>query len=134
MDTRRGRTTARAGGRAASGKARRIATVAALIAVSGLALTATLALSAPEPSDAVSVPTLRTVVVKEGDTIWDLARAYVPAGQDPVAYMAEVAAMNGVEATALQPGMVLRLVTDGQPMDDRQATGGRLSGTARVDP
>lgn len=78
-------------------------------ALTGVALTMALALVAPAPSRAVGAGRAQTVVIAEGDTIWDLARMHAPAGRDAVAYMAEVVAMNEVDATALQPGMVLRL-------------------------
>jgi hypothetical protein len=51
----------------------------------------------------------RTIVVGQDDTLWDLALAYAPPNQDPVAYLTEVIALNDVRATALQPGMVLKL-------------------------
>jgi hypothetical protein len=88
----------------------RLIAVLLLVIVAGLLLTMALILTAPARADAVSAdrPAL-TVVVSQGDTLWDLALAHTPSGQDPVAYLAEVITLNDVKATALQPGMVLRL-------------------------
>ncbi|HUH06415.1 MAG TPA: LysM peptidoglycan-binding domain-containing protein [Egibacteraceae bacterium] len=49
------------------------------------------------------------IVVAEGDTVWDLAREHVPAGQDPAVYSALIVEHNGVDAAALRPGDVLAL-------------------------
>ena len=49
------------------------------------------------------------VVVRPGDTVWELARPLTPAGESPLAYVQEVIAANGVDGTALQPGTVLLL-------------------------
>jgi hypothetical protein len=88
----------------------RLIAVLLLVIVAGLLLTVALILTAPARADAVSAdrPAL-TVVVSQGDTLWDLAFAHTPSGQDPMAYLAEVITLNDVKATALQPGMVLRL-------------------------
>jgi len=70
------------------------------------------ALAFATPTRAAAVSTTRpplTIVVGPGDTLWDLARAYAPRRQDPMAYLAEVIALNDVKATTLRPGMVLRL-------------------------
>lgn len=81
-----------------------------LVIIAGLLPAAALVFTAPARADAVKVsrPPL-IVVVSQGETLWDLALAHTPPGQDPLAYLAEVIALNGVQATALQPGMALRL-------------------------
>ncbi|HWB71613.1 MAG TPA: LysM peptidoglycan-binding domain-containing protein [Egibacteraceae bacterium] len=69
-------------------------------------------LQGPVPNNAAPPSAARaalTVVVAPGDTIWELAATHLPAGEDLGAYVAEVVAFNGVEASRLQPGTVLRL-------------------------
>lgn len=50
-----------------------------------------------------------TVVVGPGDTVWDIAVDYLPAGEHAHAYAARILQHNGVEASAVAPGSVLRL-------------------------
>jgi LysM repeat protein len=50
-----------------------------------------------------------TVVVAPGQTVWDIATDYVPEGQHPQAYVAEVLRYNALDAAAVAPGTVLRL-------------------------
>ena len=50
-----------------------------------------------------------TVVVAPGQTVWDIANDYVPEGEHPQAYVAEVLRYNAIDATAIAPGAVLRL-------------------------
>lgn len=89
---------------------RRLLVALLLAVIAGLLPAAALAFTAPAPAEAVSTarPPL-TVVVGRGDTLWDLALAHAPRNQSPVAYLAEVIALNNVKATMLQPGMVIRL-------------------------
>ncbi|MGH8910566.1 MAG: LysM peptidoglycan-binding domain-containing protein [Egibacteraceae bacterium] len=82
-----------------------------LVVLAGVVLAVMLSLAAPLRSDAVSARRTQAIVVGGNDTIWDLARAHAPAGQDILSYVAEVIEMNDVDATALQPGMVLHLPT-----------------------
>lgn len=49
------------------------------------------------------------VVVGPGETIWDLVAPHVPAGQDRASYVDSVLAHNGLTATAVRPGTVVRL-------------------------
>jgi hypothetical protein len=49
------------------------------------------------------------LVVGPGETVWDLALPYVPAGEDAQLFMAQVLTRNGVEATAVRPGTVIRI-------------------------
>ena len=49
------------------------------------------------------------VVVGPGDTVLELVRPHVPAGQDPRAYAADVLRESGLDARAVRPGAVLRL-------------------------
>lgn len=90
---------------------RRAAGVAAGMLVVALAA-ATLALLGGPSQGALAEDPVRasvTVVVGEGDTVWDLAGRHVPAGVDRAVYVAEVVAANDVDAGALVPGSVLRL-------------------------
>jgi LysM repeat protein len=48
-----------------------------------------------------------TVVVAPGQTLWDIAAQYVPADRDLTGWAAEIAAVNDVDAQALQPGTPL---------------------------
>ncbi|MGI9015704.1 MAG: hypothetical protein ACR2HR_01125 [Euzebya sp.] len=50
-----------------------------------------------------------TVVIQTGDTVWDLARQYGPAGMATLEYAAVVESHNGVRAGRLIPGSVLEL-------------------------
>lgn len=47
------------------------------------------------------------VVVQEGDTVWDLALAHLPAGADLTSYVLDVAALNAVDPGSLRPGTIL---------------------------
>ncbi|MFO8076842.1 MAG: hypothetical protein ACQETV_01310 [Actinomycetota bacterium] len=49
------------------------------------------------------------VVVAEGETMWELVLPHAPAGADPHAFVAEVAARNGVDPGRLEPGTALRV-------------------------
>ena len=61
-------------------------------------------------SDAADVPVADvTVVVAEGETVWDIAGEHLPAGQRVHAYAAEVLAHNDVDAATVRPGTVLHL-------------------------
>jgi len=48
-----------------------------------------------------------TVVVRPGDTVWDLARAATPAGVAPEDYIATVVLTNDIDARRLAPGTTL---------------------------
>lgn len=50
-----------------------------------------------------------TVVVAPGETLWDIAAPHAPAGTEPMAYVVQIAAHNGVDPRAVQPGTVLQL-------------------------
>ncbi|MGH8900196.1 MAG: LysM peptidoglycan-binding domain-containing protein [Egibacteraceae bacterium] len=81
-----------------------------LFILAGLVSAVVLARTAPARADVASAvrPPL-TVVVGQGDTLWDIALVHAPSTQDPVTYVAEVIVLNDVKAAALEPGMVLRL-------------------------
>ena len=85
---------------------RRIAAVL-VIAVVALAVSGLWAMRSEASSDAGVVEA--TVVVAPGDTVWDIAAAYTPAGAHPQAYVAEVLRYNDLTASAVLPGTVLRL-------------------------
>lgn len=95
-----------------------------LVAVVALAVAAALgaavATAAPALGDRVGGPAPAssadpvTVVVGPGETVWDLVLPYVPAGEDPVAYAARVAADNGVDPRAVTAGTVLHLPAEGR--------------------
>lgn len=61
----------------------------------------------PVPMDAPA-----TVVVRSGDTLWDLVRPHVPAGADLGAHVAAVADANDLDdPRALRPGTAVRLAS-----------------------
>lgn len=80
----------------------------ALVAATAMAV---VSLSAPwSGAQAVEQPAPTvTVVVGEGQTVWDLALPYLPEGVDPTVFVARVVAANDVDAGALVPGAVLRV-------------------------
>lgn len=81
--------------------------VGLLLALMVVAIGATLALRSEAAPDATAVAA--TVVVGPGDTVWDIAHEYVPAGVHPQAYVAAVLRHNDIDATAVVPGTVLEL-------------------------
>ena len=85
---------------------RRIAAVL-VVAVVALVVSGLWAMRSEASSDAGVVEA--TVVVAPGDTVWDIAAAYTPAGAHPQAYVAEVLRYNDLTASAVLPGTVLRL-------------------------
>jgi len=50
-----------------------------------------------------------TVLVRPGDTVWDLARTAAPAGVALEDYIATVVLANDVDARRLVPGTTLQL-------------------------
>lgn len=54
-------------------------------------------------------PAAVRVVLRPGDTVWDLARLHAPAGTPHTAYVRRVLAANDVDPAALRPGAVLVL-------------------------
>ena len=77
--------------------------VVAGIVLAGVSLFALRSEAAPEP-----VMTA-TVVVGPGETVWDIASEYLPAGGSTHAYVAEILAYNDVQAASIAPGAVLQL-------------------------
>lgn len=53
--------------------------------------------------------TNKTVVVTKGDTLWQLARKYGPAGVDTRKVIANIKQMNDLSDAQITPGMVLRI-------------------------
>jgi hypothetical protein len=50
-----------------------------------------------------------TVVVGPGETAWDLVLPHVPAGANAQLFVSAVLERNGLEATSVQPGTVIRI-------------------------
>lgn len=73
-----------------------------------------------------AVPTAQiemTVTMSTGDTLWDLARRYAPAGTDRASWVVDVAARNGVDPGAILPGTPLVIPVGGpQVWADPQTT------------
>ena len=88
---------------------RRIAAVL-VIGVVALVVSGLWAMRSEASSD--TGPLEATVVVAPGETVWEIANEYVPAGAHPQAYVARVLRYNNVDAASVQPGTVLRLPRD----------------------
>ncbi len=50
-----------------------------------------------------------TVVVQQGDTLWDIAVRHGPASADPRATVARIRQANGIAGSLIYPGDVLRV-------------------------
>lgn len=109
---------------AGTGGARRARAAALVVALAALALTAghlgtawgaadegDVAAPAAAEADAGEAPGADevVVVVAAGETMWELVLPHAPAGADPHAFVAEVAARNGVDPGGLEPGTALRV-------------------------
>lgn len=82
--------------------------LAVLVSVSG-ALLAAGSRPTSHPGAAKSAPRVaRTVVVRPGDTLWDLAARYAPWSSDPRDYVDVVVDLNDLEGP-LQSGMRIEL-------------------------
>lgn len=85
---------------------RLLALLITLVVVSVAVWTAT-ALRSEASGDASVVAA--TVVVGAGETVWDIAADYVPAGETTHGYVARVLRFNDIDAAAVAPGTVLQL-------------------------
>lgn len=73
---------------------RRVAVASLLVVlVAGLLMAGGVGVSSP--TDAGKTP--RAVTVAPGETLWDLAERYGPAGGDPRAYIYEIKALNDLD-------------------------------------
>jgi hypothetical protein len=89
---------------------RRRAAVLALLVIAVVALGLVLPSQPPAGAadgGAPSAPVL--LVVAPGETVWGLVAPHAPAGVPLQAYVAHVLARNGLDATAIAPGTVVRL-------------------------
>ncbi len=59
-------------------------------------------------SNSMPEPSYKTVVVRQGDTLWDLARRTKP-GTDPRKTVYEIRKLNQLESVNLQPGQILMI-------------------------
>ena len=85
---------------------RLLALMVTLLIVSMVVWTAT-ALHSEASGDAGTVAV--TVVVGTGETIWDIAAEYLPAGENTHGYVARVLRYNDIDAASVAPGTVLQL-------------------------
>ncbi len=51
----------------------------------------------------------RTVVVKEGDTLWSIAQAQLDRGKDPRKLIYQIRAVNHLESAMVKPGELLQV-------------------------
>ena len=84
---------------------RRIAAVATIAALA-LAISGLWAMRSNAASDAGLEA---TVVVAPGETVWDIAMDYLPHGQRPQVYVAEILRHNDIDPAAVVPGAALQL-------------------------
>lgn len=83
---------------------RRMVVVAgAVFALASLLLASGAFATQPTPKNLQSIP--RTYVVQSGDTLWSIARAYMPTGNIS-GFVDELARMNGVD---LEVGQIVRI-------------------------
>lgn len=87
--------------------ARRLVALLVTLAVVSVAVWAATALRSEASGDAGVVAA--TVVVGAGETVWDIATAYRPAGESAHGYVARVLRYNDIDAAAVAPGTVLQL-------------------------
>ncbi len=78
-----------------------VVTVAASFLLLAFAVRSTAAPSAPEPA------TVHVVV--PGDTLWDIAAAATPAGEDVRRTVHEIRTRNGMAGSVIHPGDVLEV-------------------------
>ena len=57
-------------------------------------------------------PEAKTVVVRSGDTLWEIADRFSPESADLRIVIRELASFNGLHSKALRPGQVLRIPFD----------------------
>jgi hypothetical protein len=105
---------------------RRLLVLAVLIGVVA-AVVATVGATWGPPASAATgpvAPLTVTVVIGPGETLWDVASRYVPDGRDRTAWVAEVAADNGVDAGALRPGTPVAVPIEGAGVTARPRPAG----------
>jgi hypothetical protein len=96
------------GGRSWEGRGRRSVArrrLVSLIVAGGVAL-GTMLIGGSAPASRAGAP--RAIIVREGDTLWQVADRYAPDGVDLRAYIDAVVALNGLGPT-LQVGDRVRL-------------------------
>ena len=81
---------------------RRVVGATVVFAVASVVVTSGAFASNPSPQDQV-VP--RTVVAKSGDTLWDIARTFVPKGS-VADLVSEMVRLNG---SRIEPGQIIRI-------------------------
>lgn len=92
----------------AGGTAWRVRWDRVVLLLGALAVIAATVLAASASSSA-SPAAVTAVVVERGDTVWDMAARHASPGVDRIGYVRRVVELNGVDASALQPGTVLLL-------------------------
>jgi Tfp pilus assembly protein FimV len=100
---RRARARARVARRRA--RFRRTVAGAALLTVIGGTLAGGLARGADAPPRSAR----KLVLVRAGDTLWDLASRHAPEGTDVRSYVDALVAANGLSGAGIEAGMRLRL-------------------------
>ncbi|HEY8496768.1 MAG TPA: LysM peptidoglycan-binding domain-containing protein [Limnochordales bacterium] len=86
----------------------RLAYVAAIVAVAG----ALVLLLIPHVFSQTLTPVQQEyvdVVVRDGDTLWQIARRHAGPGADPRQMVERIRAANGLETAVVRPGQVLKV-------------------------
>lgn len=88
---------------------RRFSQIAVLLIILSLTCTGVVTAFASTSEDAVQLTELERVVVMPGDTLWEIAVAYKPQGQDTRIYVQQLIRANGLASGAIQAGDTLVL-------------------------
>ncbi|GAA4909759.1 LysM peptidoglycan-binding domain-containing protein [Streptomonospora salina] len=95
-------------GRIVVGTAASVLATAALVALATAAATAGAAASGAAPESALREEPPSTVVVRDGDTLWDIAERVRP-GDDPRSTVHRIVRVNGLGESELEPGQELEM-------------------------
>jgi hypothetical protein len=86
-----------------------LAVIVAAIFGAVMALRATASAASPAPARIEM-----TMVVSDGETLWDVARRYAPAGADRSAWVVDVATRNALDPATIRPGTPVLVPVEGQ--------------------
>ena len=72
-----------------------------------LLATATGTVAGSDRASALSDSAYTEVLIEAGDTLWDLARTYGPAGEDTREVVYTICTLNEIDADEIQPGQTI---------------------------